>query len=200
MNACRSIPVRLAIGTVLALSALAILAAGSGAFSETKMKTVKMRDDCEPISFNAAVGPGTCVGDGRTTFAELVQELRQDQAVEAWRFNPATFDVVEGKVLFFENLGGETHTFTKVAAFGGGFVAGLNALSGNPVPRPECAIVHPDGSLAPQPESLANVFVEAGLTEIGPTAGSPILPAGEESKFMCCIHPWMRGVVRVPER
>src|SRR5882762_4905137 len=101
-------------------------------------------------------------------------------------------------MLLLKNLGGETHTFSKVAAFGGGFIAGLNALSGNPIPRPECAIVHRDGSLSPQPESAANVFVEAGLTEAGPTAGSSILPVGKASKFICCIHPWMRAVVRVP--
>jgi len=197
MQASRATSVGVAIGAAVALTVLVTVA--SVALSDTKTKTVKMRDDCEPTSFNAAVGPGTCVGDGKTTFAEFIQELRTEQVAEAWRFNPPNFDVVEGKMLVFENLGGETHTFTKVEAFGGGFVAGLNALSGNPVPRPECAIVLTNGSLVPQPESPSNVFVEAGLTEVGPTAGSPILPAGQESKFMCCIHPWMRAVVRVPE-
>src|SRR4029453_18699881 len=138
MSAFRNISVRAATGGVLTLGlliAFAITVALSG-----EAKTVKIWDDCEPTSFNAAVGPGTCVGDGKTTFAEFIQELTSDQAGEAWRFNPPNFDVVAGKMLVFENSGGETHTFTKVADFGGGFVAALNALSGNPVPRPECAI------------------------------------------------------------
>lgn len=200
MKASPSTVGRVATGTGLALGSLVILAVVGGAFSDTKTKLIKIRDDCEPTSFNAAIAPGTCIGNGKTTFAAFIQELTQDQVAEAWRFNPSDSDVVAGKMLLLENLGGETHTFTKVAAFGGGFVAGLNALSGNPVPRPECAIVLSGGGLAPQPASATNVFVAAGETEAGPTAGSSILPGGEEAKFQCCIHPWMRTVLRVPER
>jgi hypothetical protein len=58
--------------------------------------------------------------------------------------------------------------------------------------------VLPDGSLAPQPESPTNQFVEAGNTEAGPTAGSSALPLGV-SRWECCIHPWMRMVVVVHE-
>jgi len=97
-----------------------------------------------------------------------------------------------------ENKGGETHTFTRVDQFGGGFKARLNGLTGNPVPAAECAQVLPDGSLAPQPESPTNQFVEAGKTEAGPAAGSSALPLGV-SRWECCIHPWMRMVVVVHE-
>jgi len=200
MNASQSIRVRVAIGVALGVALTGLLAVGSGALSETATKTVKIRDDCEATSFNAAVGPGTCIGNGRTTFADFIQELAADQDVEAWRFNPPNFDVVPDKMLLLESVGGETHTFTKVDDFGGGFVPSLNALSGNPVPSPECAVVLAGGRLAPQPASATNIFVKAGATEAGPTAGSSILPVGEESKFQCCIHPWMRTVARVPER
>jgi len=188
------------ISAALALTVL--ITGGSVALSETetksrtKTKTVKIRDDCEPTSFNAAVGPDTCVGDGETTFAEFIEELTEDRAVEAWRFSPRRFHVAAGTMLLLKSRGGETHTFTKVEDFGGGFVAGLNTLSGNLVPRTECA----DPGGAPQDPSETNIFVEAGETEAGPTAGSSILPVGKKSRFQCCIHPWMHAVVTVTER
>ena len=43
-----------------------------------------------------------------------------------------------------------------------------------------------------QTPELSNIFVEAGETETGPTAGSSIMPSGTTTKFQCCIHPWMR--------
>jgi len=181
---------------VLTVALVSLFAPGSGTPAETK--AVKIRDECDPTTFNAVLGPGACVGDGKTTFAEFIQELTADQSVEAWRFSPPNFDVVAGKMLLLESRGGETHTFTKVEQFGGGFVPGLNAPSGNPHPRPECAILLPDGRLRPQPVSESNIFVEAGETEAGPTAGGAILPAGEESRFQCCIHPWMRTIIKVP--
>jgi len=204
MQASRGTPGRVVISAALALTVL--ITGGSVALSETetksrtKTKTVKIRDDCEPTSFNEAVGPGTCVGDGETTFAEFIEELREDRAVEAWRFNPRRFHVAAGTMLLLKSRGGETHTFTKVEDFGGGFVAGLNALSGNLVATPECAVDLGGGQLAPQPPSDTNIFVEAGETEAGPTAGSSILPVGKKARFQCCIHPWMHAVVTVTER
>ena len=171
--------------------------------------TITMRDACDPDSFNAAVGPGTCIAGqhGTTLFSDFIGELQTDQIAGAWRFNPrlnateANFklvrlDLKQGDQTTIENKGGETHTFTRVQKFGGGFIAPLNGLSGNPDLAPECARVLPDGSLAPQPESAANQFVEAGKTESGPTAGSSALPKGM-SRWECCVHPWMRMVVVV---
>ena len=172
---------------------------------------ITMRDACDPASFNIALGPGHCVPGqhGNTLFADFIGELQSDQNAGAWRFNPmlnataGTFklvrlDLTSGDQTSLVNMGGETHTFTRVAQFGGGFKAKLNGLTGNPVPAPECAQVLPDGSLAQQPESPTNQFVEAGNTEAGPTAGSSALPLGV-SLWQCCIHPWMRMVVVVHE-
>jgi hypothetical protein len=53
-----------------------------------------------------------------------------------------------------------------------------------------------DGSLAPQPETDTNQFVEAGGTELGPIAGTSQLPQGV-THWQCCIHPWMRMNVAV---
>jgi hypothetical protein len=174
-------------------------------------KIITMRDACDPASFNAALGPGHCTPGqhGNTLFTDFLGELQTDQNAGAWRFNPmlnataGTFklvrlDLTSGDQTVLENKGGETHTFTRVDQFGGGFKARLNGLTGNPVPAAECAQVLPDGSLAPQPESPTNQFVEAGKTEAGPTAGSSALPLGE-SQWECCIHPWMRMVVVVHE-
>ena len=172
-------------------------------------KTIIMRDACDPASFDAAVGPGTCQAGhhGTTLFPDFIAELQSDQNAGAWRFNPmlnateGNFKLVKlnlqsGDQTTIENLGGETHTFTRVDKFAGGYVAALNGLTGNPDPAPECAQVLPDGSLAPQPESPSNQVVEAGLTESGPTAGSAALPEGT-SRWQCCVHPWMRMVVVV---
>jgi len=174
-------------------------------------KIITMRDACDPTSFNAALGTGHCIPGqhGNTLFSDFIGELQTDQNAGAWRFNPmlnataGTFrlvrlDLTSGDQTSFVNMGGETHTFTRVAQFGGGFKAKLNGLTGNPVPAPECAQVLPDGSLAPQPESSTNQVVEAGATEAGPTAGTPALPPGV-SYWECCIHPWMRMVVVVHE-
>ena len=192
----------LGIGVVLLTGCLA---------SAQKTKTITMRDACDPDSFNASVGPGTCVAGqhGNTLFSDFIGELQTDQNAGAWRFNPmlnategnfklVRLDLKEGDQTNIDNKGGETHTFTRVQKFGGGYIAPLNGLSGNPDPAPECAQVLPDGSLVPQPESAANQLVEAGKKEAGPTAGSAALPEGI-SLWECCVHPWMRMVVVVHE-
>lgn len=156
---------------------------------------VRIMDKCDPTTFNAAVGPGTCVGDGTITFGHFIAEVTSAQKAGAWHFAPADGSLEPGTTLSLNNRGGETHTFTKVKNFGGGFVAPLNALSGNPVPAPECATVTV-GGLVPKPPGPGNIFVEAGETEDGPTAGDAVMPSGTVTKFQCCIHPWMRTELR----
>ncbi len=155
---------------------------------EDRIIRIGILDKCDPATFNAAFGAGTCVGGGDVTLAEFIAELTRDQRVDDWVFDPDEFEVRQAQRLVLVNRGGETHTFTRVAAFGGGFVPELNALSGNPTPRPECARVLRDGSLEAQPASTNNIFVPAGATVPGPTASGG-------AKFQCCIHPWMRTTV-----
>ncbi len=154
---------------------------------------VKMLDDCDPRSFNAAVGPGTCVGDGDTTFAAFLAQVQATKAAKEWKFKPSMLTVKDHRPVILENEGGETHTFTLVSAFGGGFVDVLNQFSGNPVPAPECAATAPDGTLVPQPPSPVNVFVAADHEDAFATAGL----APGRYLFQCCIHPWMRVVLIV---
>ena len=167
--------------------------------------TISIRDFCDPATFNAnppaGIGPGTCVrGDnvsvnGSQTLAGFRAELRPEKSVGAWRFNPNRVETEENVNLTLVSHGGETHTFTRVAEFGGGFVAPLNAASGNLIPRPECAKVMPDGSLVPQPPSANNIFVEPGETDPGPR-----IIGEEQAKFQCCIHPWMRATINPEHR
>lgn len=172
-------------------------------------KVVRIWDACDPASFNAAVGPGTCIPGhhGQTNFQDFFAELDLDQIAGGWRFNPllnttdgvlklVQLELQPGDRISLQNVGGETHTFTRVAEYGGGFFDPLNGRTGNPTPVPECARVLPDGSLAPQPETDTNQFVEAGTTEVGPLAGTPVLPLGV-THWQCCIHPWMRLNVAV---
>ncbi len=157
--------------------------------------TISIRDFCDPVTFEV-LRAGQCVRDddvsvnGAMTLAGLRAELGQEKSVGAWRFNPDRIETEEGVNLTLVNRGGETHTFTRVAEFGGGFVAGLNAASGNPIPRPECAQVLPNGNLAPQPPSANNIFIGHGQTLPGPR-----IVEDEEVKFQCCIHPWMRTTI-----
>jgi hypothetical protein len=65
------------------------------------------------------------------------------------------------------------HTFTEVASFGGGRVPPLNV------------------GLAPAPECAAAVNVPPGhRIEI-----EGLEPGNH--RFQCCIHPWMRALVKV---
>jgi len=141
---------------------------------------VRIQDDCDPTTFNAVLGPGACVGKGETTFRDFIAELTATKVAEEWNFEDDSFAVAPGARITATNRGGETHTFTKVANFGGGFVPSLNALSGNPKPVPECSFPAVGSSFVPPGGSIA---VTA--------------PARGTVKFQCCIHPWMRAVATV---
>ena len=169
----------------LALAAMAALSLTTHAAVQGDKK-IRLLDDCEPVSFNAVLGDGACIGNGHTTFDEFIAELEATQDVHTWRNQPSNMLLNVGRPTLIENVGGEVHTFTPVAEFGGGFVNELNGISGNPVPAPECL------------NFGAIVFIPAGGTEEGPTAGSSDLPVGTH-RFQCCIHPWMRTVIEVQE-
>ena len=180
----RKLTARTAIWTVVAAISVLSLTGGAGAFQGDKK--IRLLDDCEPASFNAVLGDGACVGNGHTTFDAFIAELAATQDAHAWRNQPSAMHLNVGRPTLIENPGGETHTFTPVANFGGGFVDELNGISGNPVPAPECL------------NFGAIVFIPAGGSAEGPTAGSSDLPVGSH-KFQCCIHPWMRTVIDVAD-
>jgi len=172
--------IRTAVWT--AVAALAVLGLSGGVGAVQGDKKIRLLDDCEPTTFNAVLGPGACVGNGHTTFDEFIAELAATQDAHKWRNQPSQVQLNIGRPTIVENRGGEDHTFTEVAQFGGGVVDALNGISGNPVPAPEC--------LGPLD------IIPAGGVEEGPTAGSSGLPVGTH-RFQCCIHPWMRTVIEV---
>jgi len=157
------------------LAAVVVSAAAATLTADDGVRTVQIRDDCDPATFNAAVGDGTCVGDGDTTFGDFIAELQATQTAEKWRFNPTSTDDTR---LSPRNRGGETHTFTPVAKFGGGIIPVLNDLSGNRVEAPECADA---------------AKFDASRVLPGTTGKTVTATAG--AHFQCCIHPWMRLTV-----
>ena len=94
----------------------------------------------------------------------------------SWRNEPSYISIRAGQDVRVTNLGGRAHTFTKVANFGGGFVGLIN---GALEPAPECA----------DPTLLEFVPYKGSQTVSGLATGL--------HQFQCCIHPWMRGAVRV---
>jgi len=135
---------------------------------------VNMLDACDPDSFNAAIGPGTCVRSGGMTFDQFIAQLTRLAFAAPWRFAPQNTNVRVGQTFVAENKGGETHTFTEVEEFGGGIVPILNQLAHTPTIAPACAALEDDD------------FVPPGGTYREQVDHSGTL------KFQCCIHPWMR--------
>ena len=177
----RNLTIQTVVFVVLAAMAVLSLTTRAGAVQGDKK--IRLLDDCDPVTFNAVLGPGACVGNGHTTFEEFIAELAATQDAHKWRNQPSQMLLNVGRPTLIENVGGEVHTFTPVAEFGGGFVTALNGISGNPVPAPECFNF---GSIT---------FIPPGGTEDGPTAGSDISVGTH--KYQCCIHPWMRTVIEV---
>ncbi|HXB69908.1 MAG TPA: hypothetical protein VNY05_16770 [Candidatus Acidoferrales bacterium] len=176
----------LAAGLPLIGLAIALSSHGGASPSATEFR---YRDDCDPVTFDAAIGPGACIGNGGTTFQKLLRELQEDQTAGAWRINPDQTGLDSGDHTLIVSRGGELHTFTKVEKFGGGIVPLLNDLAGVPQIAPECQI-------NPAAFSPGSIPVFPGSSVPGPVAGTAGLPVGK-TKFQCCIHPWMRTVVEV---
>jgi plastocyanin len=147
---------------------------------------VLVMDDCL-ASDPAWIPTGGCAlkpHQGDVTRAEFDLLLRSPLTIPpngalighpAWRNEPAHLTVHEGKAVRVTNRGGRTHTYTEVADFGGGFVPSLNI---GLIPAPEC-------------DPAAVIFLPPGAT-IKLEGLAPGL-----HKFECCIHPWMRGTIRV---
>jgi plastocyanin len=135
---------------------------------------VTMQDACDPETFDAAIEPGTCIREGGVTFDRFVAQLTRFGFINAWHFSPPTPQVRVGETFVATNRGGEVHTFTEVAEFGGGIVPFLNDLAHQTTVAPECGALEGDDFVAP-----------------GATYREEVEHTGTV-KFQCCIHPWMR--------
>lgn len=139
---------------------------------------VAIRDDCDPTDPGWAPTGGCLLRRGDVSFAEFNAELNSPLALsvvghQAWRNDPSYVETFSGRTIRVRNEGGRTHTFTEVAQFGGGKVP---PLSKGLVTAPECP---------------ASVDIPPG----GEMTLSNLAPGNHH--FQCCIHSWMRAVVKV---
>jgi plastocyanin len=141
-------------------------------------------DECDPATFNAALGPDFCrnVALGASTkFADLFTAADKGTPDPKWDFEPDTVTIKKGGILNVVDQGGEPHTFTEVAQFGGGFIPPLNSGEAT---VPECS------------DGFSNLAVARTRILQGSTSQITGLSKGEH-RFQCCIHPWMRMKVEV---
>ena len=146
-------------------------------------------DECDPTTFNdpKAVGPDFCKNVAlaalgfATTFGDLFAEAAAGHPDPGWDFEPDMVTIDKGTPLIVVNQGGEPHTFTEVAKFGGGFIPPLNAGQAT---VPECAGGFKDVAVA-----RTRILQGSQLQVTGLSKG--------EHFFECCIHPWMRVTVDV---
>jgi len=146
-------------------------------------RQVAIRDDCDPRDPDWAPTGGCALRRGDVTFAEFNRENNSTLAAAvvghmAWRMDPTYLKIERGKTVRVSNEGGRTHTFTKVVEFGGGKIPNP-ALNKGLVTAPECP-----GSVDIPPGGR----VEVSNLTVG------------NNRFQCCIHPWMRIIVKVGER
>jgi hypothetical protein len=144
-------------------------------------RQVQILDNCDGPSFNAAIGPGTCLRPAGLSFDTFIAHLSSKQDVPSWRFAPEQLKLDAGGTITAHNRGGEFHTFTPVANFGGGCVPDLNAILGL-TPVPECA-------------QAPAIF---GATGVDPEESRTFGPfAAGSYRFQCLIHPWQRATAEV---
>ncbi len=152
-----------------------------------RLAQVVALDECDPVSFNAVLGPDFCrnvalgVLGYTTTLSDLFAKAAAGTPDPGWDFEPDTVKIKEGTTLSVVDQGGEPHTFTEVAKFGGGFIPGLNAGQDT---VPECV------------GGFKNVAVAKTRILQGSQIQVTDLSKGEHL-FECCIHPWMRVKVEV---
>ena len=180
-----ALPKRSATALAVALSVVASLALAGTAFG-ADLRVVKVQDDCDQATFDAAVGPGTCVGDGRTTFQDFLAEFQAQGSVDRWAFSRPDFHVDSDGVIELVSEGGEVHTFTEVQQFGNGCIP----LFDDPAAQPafDCS-QFPDGIVG-----ASGVFPGTTRTIEAADLGPGV------HLFQCAIHPWMRSVVEVRDK
>ncbi len=144
-------------------------------------------DECDPNTFNAALGPNFCHNVAlaalgyATTLSDLFAKAGAGTPDPGWDFEPDTLSIKKGTPVVAVDQGGEPHTFTEVAQFGGGFIPGLNAGQET---VPECS-----GGFSNVAVAKTRIIQGSQLQVTGLSKG--------KHYFQCCIHPWMRVEVDV---
>ncbi len=169
------------IAMLFALGAAVFVAATpAGSDGDSGRRHIAMRDDCDPRDPAWAAIGGCTLHQGDVSRAEFAGENDSPLALsvvghQAWRHDPSYLKVRAGKSVRVTNEGGRVHTFTRVAAFGGG-KAPDPALNEGLITAPEC------------PGSV-NIAPGHRITVSGLAVGN--------HRFMCCLHPWMRALIKV---
>lgn len=162
----------------LAAASILVLTLVSSALGAPAHRTVQILDNCDGPTFNAVLGPNACTRAGGLTFEKLFATFAKGGA-SSWRFAPGRVTLAAGGTVTATNRGGEFHTFTEVAAFGGGCVPPINAALGL-TPVAECL-------------QAPGIF---GTTGVAPGQSLTTAPlAARAHLFQCLIHPWQRTTV-----
>lgn len=142
---------------------------------------IAVLDDCDPNDPSWAATGGCSRKNGAVTNAEFGAFLASPLSLSvvghpAWRNEPSYIKIDAGQSVRVTNEGGRGHTFTAVANFGGGRVPPLRM---GLTPAPECL------ATAPADDLLPGATIEVDGLSVG------------THRFQCCIHPWMRGSIKV---
>jgi plastocyanin len=150
-------------------------------------------DECDPTTFNAVLGPDFCknvaiaaVLPFATTFVDLFAKAAAGTPDPSWDFEPDSATIKQGTPIIVVNQGGEPHTFTEVAKFGGGFIPNLN---GGQAAVSECAGTSTSPGFKDVAVARTRILQGSQLQVTGLSKG--------KHYFQCCIHPWMRVTVDV---
>ena len=141
-------------------------------------KKITLRDDCDPTDPGWNATGGCALEQGDVNEAEFRGELMSPLSLsvighQAWRIDPSYRKVEADETLGVRNAGGRIHTFTEVQNFGGGRVPPLNM---GLIMAPEC-------------KTATNIPAGTSAQVSGLSVGN--------HRFQCCIHPWMRAIVKV---
>jgi len=142
-------------------------------------------DECDPASFNVALGADFCKNIALgyvTTFDNLLAGAAAGNPDPNWDFEPDAVNIKQGTTVSVVDQGGEPHTFTEVAKFGGGFITALNGPGETTVP--ECS-----GGFANVAVAKTRILQASHVEVTGLAKGM--------HHFQCCIHPWMHVDVKV---
>jgi len=142
------------------------------------VKKITLRDDCDPTDPLWNPTGGCKLEKGDVNFMEFNGELSSPLSLsvighQAWRIDPSYRKVEADETLRVRNAGGRTHTFTEVKNFGGGRVPPLNM---GLIMAEEC-------------KTATNIPAGTSMQVSGLSVGN--------HRFQCCIHPWMRAIVKV---
>ncbi len=180
----------LGLAAMLVLGVAAFAAVSPAGSADGAGPHIAIEDDCDPNDPAWDAVAGDCMQKrGDVSFAEFGAEMTPPLSLlsaavighQAWRNDPSYLKVKAGTTVRVKNDGGRPHTFTKVEQFGGGKVGGPVGLLLNK-------------GLTIAPECPASVDLAAG--EIAILDG---LAVGNH-RFMCCIHPWMRAMIKVQDK